>query len=111
MNVNVNFNNPNFNNQQQQPQPQYRQLAVGQGISQQEYNTIVQSCTQIYQQRQMPYSTNSGRAIKQQLGGEWLVISSNVNNKKFDFSLTSVSGGDFMSFTLDVTQFQVCRLV
>ena len=112
MNFNINLGgNGGFGmNSFQQIQPVFKQISVGQGINQQEYNSIITACKQAYMNRITPFSTYAGRSIKQYLGGEWLVVCSNVNNNNFDFSLTSVTGGDFIAFSLDSTLFQVCRL-
>ncbi len=110
MNINIGMGGNMMGQNMMQQQPVFAQVAVGQGINQMEYQSIVNSCTQSYSYKQNPLSTSAGKYIKGALGGDWLVICSNAQNKNFDFSLTSVSGGDFMSFTLDQTLFQVCRL-
>jgi len=118
MNNNMNYNNNNMNNNNmnmnnnmyQQQQPVFNQVAVGKGINTFEYNSIIQACSTAYMNKQTPYSTHSARGIKKALQGEWVVVHSNVNNKNFDFSLTQVTGGDFMSFSLDSDLFQICRL-
>ena len=50
------------------------------------------------------------QAIKMSLGGDWFVFVSDVGIEDYDFSLTTVKGGDFMAFSLDKKKFQVCRL-
>lgn len=102
-NMNTNFN---YN----VPQPIFKQFAVGQGIDTNEYNSIVGSCTKAYSSRMLPLPASAAGMIKQAIGGEWFVFVSPVGSKDFDFSLTSVQGGDFLSFALDNTCFQVCRL-
>jgi hypothetical protein len=96
--------------QQQMYQPQFKQYAVGSGIDNNEYQAITKSCTQAYSNRANPLSTNAATLIKQSIGGEWFVCCSPLGNKNFDFCLSSVSGGDFMSFSLDNVLFEVCRL-
>lgn len=91
-------------------EPVFSQVAVGRGIDQNEYTTIINCCKQVYMQRQNPMSTNAGKLIKQYLGAAWLIICSNVNTKNYDFSLTAVEGGDYLSFTLDNILFQVCKI-
>ena len=87
------------------PQPIFKQVAVGQGIDMVEFNTA----TFAYTSHMQPLSTGVANAIKQRIGGEWFVFVSPVNVKDYDFSLSSVKGGDFMSFSLDNTLFQICR--
>lgn len=92
------------------PQPIFKQYSVGSGIDNNEYNIITKSCTQAYTSNKNPLSTTASNLIKQSAGGDWFVCCSGLGNRNFDFSLTSVSGGDFMSFSLDNVLFEVCRL-
>ena len=57
-----------------------------------------------------PISTVSANLIKQQLKGEWFVYVCELGKKDYDFALTTLKGGDFMSFSIDNKLFQVCRL-
>jgi hypothetical protein len=107
MNMNM---NTGYGSNMMMNQPVFKQYAVGQGIDMNEYNAITLAATKVYQMKQSPLSTNTAAAIKQQIGGEWFVFISPVNNKDYDFCISSVSGGDFMSFSLDNTLYQVCRL-
>jgi hypothetical protein len=101
--------NMGYGNQMIQ-QPVFKQLAVGNGIDMNEYNAITIAATKVYQMKLNPLSTNVANSIKQQIGGEWFVFISPVTNKDYDFCISSVSGGDFLSFSLDNTLFQICRL-
>ena len=94
------------------PQPVYKQLNVGHGIDMNEFNRIVDCCKNCYMQTRGGQNTAqmAGEAIKQMLGGDWLVFISNVGYENFDFSITRVKGGDFMAFSLDNKKFQVCRI-
>ena len=94
----------------QGPQPVYKQIAVGKGIDMNEFNSIVECCKQAYMSRATPLSEHCTNAIKQRLGGDWFVFQSEVNNNDFDFYLTKVKGGDYMTFSLDNRKFEVCRL-
>lgn len=91
------------------PQPAFREIMRGKGIDQREYTTIINAATFAYTSHQTPLSTAVSNAIKAQIGGEWLVIMHPVG-QKYDFCMTCVKGGDFFSFSLDQTQFQVCRI-
>ena len=97
---------------QQGPQPVYKQITVGQGIDNNEFNRIVDCCKHAYMQvKGAPKTAQmAAEGIKQMLGGDWLVFISNLGYENFDFSLTRVRGGDFMAFSLDNKKFQVCRL-
>ena len=92
------------------PQPVYQQIAVGHGIDMKEFQLIVNAVTQAYMSRQMPLSNIAANYIKSSLGGDWFVFVSDVGIEDYDFSLTTVKGGDFMAFSLDKKKFQVCRL-
>lgn len=102
--------NPQIQNQMFYQQPIFKQYAVGNGIDQNEYNSIITSATNAYRMRATPLSTGTSNNIKSMIGGEWFVFVSPVGSKNFDFCLSCVTGGDFMSFSLDNTLFQICRL-
>ena len=91
-------------------QPVYKQISVGQGIDMNEFNSIVDCCKQAYITRATPLSEHCTTLIKQRLGGDWFVFQCEEGNSDFDFHLTKVRGGDFMSFSLDNKKFEVCRL-
>ena len=97
--------------QQQQMQPQnFKLLARGQGIDNNEYNAIITSATSAFNARMNPLSTGTATLIKQMIGGEWFVFVCPVGEQNYDFSLSVVTGGDFLSFYVDRFHFQVCRL-
>ena len=91
-------------------QPVYKQISCGQGIDQNEFNSIVECCKQAYLSRMTPLSEHCTNAIKQRLGGDWFVFQCDMENTDFDFHLTKVKGGDFLTFSLDNKKFEVCRL-
>ena len=93
-------------------QPVYKQISVGQGIDQNEYNRILDCCKNAYiQMRGQPQTARqAAESIKQTIGGDWMVFISTVGYENFDFSMTRVKGGDFMAFSLDNKKFQVCRI-
>jgi hypothetical protein len=91
-------------------EPIFKQYAMGSGIDNNEFITITQSAKQALLGRMLPLSTNIANLIKRTLGGEWFVCVTPVNNNNYDFCLSTVTGLDFLSFSLDHTLFQVCRL-
>ena len=91
-------------------QPKLQVFAKGQGIDQNEYNAIISGCSMAYTMKATPMSNNAIKNIKNSIRGEWFVFVCPVGNKQYDFSLSIVTGADFISFALDDTQFQVCRL-
>ena len=112
MNMNNNYNQQFGGGFQQQQivQPVFKQYAVGSGIDSNEFNNITKACAQAYSGKMNPLSTNCSTLIKQLLGGEWFICCSPLGGKNFDFCISSVSGGDFLSFSLDNILFEVCRL-
>ena len=92
------------------PQPVYKQISIGQGIDMNEFNSIVECCKQCYMSRATPLSEHCTQAIKQRLGGDWFVFQCEEGKSDFDFHLTKVKGGDYMTFSLDNRKFEVCRL-
>ena len=93
-----------------QPQPKFQQFARGQGIDNNEYNAIVSGCTNAFMMKANPLSNACVKNIKNMIRGEWFVFVCPVGSKQYDFSLSIVTGADFLSFSLDSTQFQVCRI-
>ena len=91
-------------------QPVYKQISIGKGIDMNEFNSIVECCKQVYMSGATPLSEHCTNAIKQRLGGDWFVFQCELNNTDFDFYLTKVKGGDYMTFSLDNRKFEVCRL-
>jgi hypothetical protein len=106
-NISLNLGGNNMNTNFREPV--LTQIAVGKGIDQNEYFQITNCCKQVYLSNLTPLSTNAGKAIKNKLGYEWFVICSPVNDKDYDFSITSVEGGDYLTFSLDSTLFQVIK--
>lgn len=104
------MNNMTGNIMYQQIQPIFKQFAVGKGIDQNEYNSIIQAAKNAYKMRLNPLSGNIIKGIKGFLGGEWFVLVSPIGSNAFDFCLSCVTGGDSLSFSLDNTMFQICRL-
>ena len=62
-----------------------------------EFNIIVECCKQAYMSGATPLSEHCTNAIKQRLGGDWFVFQCELNNTDFDFYLTKVKGGDYMT--------------
>lgn len=91
------------------PQPVYKQISVGPGIDMNEYNKIVGAATNCYTMKRLPLSTSVTSTIKAMLGGEWVCVVTPVT-KNYDFCCSMVKGADYMTFSLDNTLFQICRL-
>ena len=79
---------------------------------QNEYNAIVSAARKAYDESKIDTQTISykaGKDIQNNLNGQWFVFVS-AKGKKFDFSLSTVASGDYLTFSLGNTLFQVCRL-
>ena len=104
------YGQPGYGPGQMGPQPVYKQISCGQGSDQNEFNIIVECCKQAYMSRMTPLSEHCTNLIKQRLGGDWFVFQCDMGNSDFDFHLTKVKGGDYLTFSLDNKKFEVCRL-
>ena len=88
-------------------------LGRGNGIDDNEYNTIINSAMCELNNTMMSNQTLSQRVIsgiKSRIGGEWFVLDNPAGMNNYDFCLTVVTGNDFFSFIIQNTHFQVCRL-
>ena len=90
--------------------PVYREIARGVGIDPRELEAIKRVSMQVYQSGVSPMAKAVSEGIKQNLGGEWFAFVNPAGDETYEFSLTRVKGTDFVSFVLDNTKFQVCRI-
>ena len=90
--------------------PVYREIARGVGIDPREYEAIKRVSMGVYQSGMRPMAKAVSEGIKQNLGGEWFAFVNPAGDETYEFSLTRVKGTDFVSFVLDNTKFQVCRI-
>ena len=91
-------------------QPVYREIARGVGIDPRELEAIRGVSTKVYMSGVRPMAKAVSEGIKQSLGGEWFAFVNPAGDDTYEFSLTRVKGTDFVSFVLDSTKFQVCRI-
>ena len=85
-------------------------LNRGKGIDQNEYYYITHAANDALQAREDPLSSGIINRIKRTLRGEWMAVSCIKGLKGYDFTLSVVTGNDFLSFTIENFHFQVCRL-
>ena len=88
----------------------FKLLGRGIGIDEKEFDIITHSAAECLKKKMSPLSDAITKSIKERLGGEWFVFSMVQDAKGFDFSLSIVTGNDFLSFLIDKFRFQVCRL-
>jgi len=90
--------------------PNFNLISRGNGIDQREYYIITHAAYDALKMKEDPLSNGIIKRIKKDLGGEWMVFASIQDLKGYDFSLSIVTGNDFLSFLIDNFRFQVCRL-
>ena len=90
--------------------PNFKLISRGNGIDQREYYIITHAAYDALKMKEDPLSNGIIKRIKKDLGGEWMVFASIQDLKGYDFSLSIVTGNDFLSFLIDNFRFQVCRL-
>ena len=102
------FSNMNMPNQTDIPC--FKLIGRGTGIDEREYGVITHAAAEALNIKEDPLSNGIIKRIKQQIGGEWMVFASVEGMSGYDFSLSIVTGNDFLSFTIQNFRFQVCRL-
>jgi hypothetical protein len=90
--------------------PSFKLISRGKGIDQREYFEITHAANDALRLKEDPLSNGIIKRIKNSLGGEWMAFASVEGLKGYDFSLSIVTGNDFLSFTIENFRFQVCRL-
>ena len=90
--------------------PNFRLIGRGNGIDEREYYVITHAAADALNKKEDPLSNGIIKRIKRDIGGEWMVFASIESLKGYDFSLSIVTGNDFLSFTIQNFRFQVCRL-
>ena len=90
--------------------PEFKLISRGNGIDEREFYVITHSAADALNKKEDPLSNGIIKRIKRDLGGEWMVFASIEGLKGYDFSLSIVTGNDFLSFTIQKFRFQVCRL-
>ena len=91
-------------------QPVYIEIARGVGIDSRKLEVIKEVSTRVYLSGVSPLAKAVSEGIKNSIGGEWFAFVNPAGDKTYEFSLTRVKGTDFVSFLLDTTKFQVCRI-
>ena len=90
--------------------PNFKLINIGKGIDKIEYYTIINSANEALKVRENPLSSGVIKRIQSKIKGEWMIVASIKGLKGFDFTISKVTGSDFLSFSIDKFHFQVCRL-
>ena len=85
-------------------------VSRGNGINDKEYNDITSSCIEVNDKHIIPMSTMCIKKIKEKLNGEWYVFVCPEKETNFDFYLSFVDGGRFLTFKYGKNEFHVCRI-
>ena len=120
-NQNQNKNNYNYYQQQYGEYSQYKDpnktdipsfklIGRGNGIDEKEYYVITHCASDALNAKEDPLSHGIIKRIKKEIKGEWMVFASIEGLKGYDFSLSYVTGNDFLSFIIQNFRFQICRL-
>ena len=99
-----------YNNKNQINIPNFKLINIGKGIDKIEYYAIVNSANEALKVRENPLSSGVIKRIQAKIKGEWMIVASIKGLKGFDFTISKVTGNDFLSFTIDKFHFQVCRI-
>ena len=105
-----NYGPQNYGPPQFRPIPGFSLLGRGTGIDEREFDVITHAAEQALNLKEDPLSNGIINRIKQQIGGEWMAFASVKDLKGYDFSLSIVTGNDFLNFIIQNFRFQVCRL-
>ena len=90
--------------------PNFKLINIGKGIDKNEYYTIINSANEALKVRENPLSSGVIKRIQSKIKGEWMIVASVKGLKGFDFTISKVTGSDFLSFSIDKFHFQVCRI-
>ena len=90
--------------------PVYKEIAKGVGIDPREYQTIKRVSIYVYMSGIRPLSKGITERIKAELGGEWFAFINPIGDESYELCITRVKGTDFLTFVLDNTKFQICRI-
>ena len=90
--------------------PNFRLIKKGKGIDNKEYNIIIHSAYESLKAKEDPLSQGVIKRIKTKIKGEWMIVVNIEGLSGFDFSLSIVTGNDYLSFAIKDFLFQVFRL-
>ena len=118
---------PPYNQQSQQPpygqpppynqqQPSYgsnskvQVISRGNGINEKEFQDITNACIEVQDSRVIPMSTKCINKIKEKVRGEWYVFVCPESEKNYDFYLSFVDRGKYITFRYGPNEFHACGI-
>ena len=90
----------------------YSEVERGVGINAHEYEVIKNVSSQVYL-KGVDMARNFAQGVKQIIGGEWFAFINSDKEKKDsinEFYITNAKDIDFVSFNIEDTKFQICRI-
>ena len=90
--------------------PKIQVISRGNGINERELQDITNACIEVQDSRAIPMATKCIQKIKQKIRGEWYVFVCPESEKNFDFYLSFVEGGRFVTFKYGPNEFHVCGI-
>ena len=85
-------------------------ISRGNGINEKEYQDITAACIEVQDKHVMPMSNMCIKKIKEKVRGEWYVFVCPEKETNFDFYLSFVQGGKFLTFKYGLNEFHVCGI-
>ncbi len=100
---------------QQQPYPgtnnsKVQVISRGNGINDMDYREITNSCVEVQDSRAFPMSQRCIDKIKQKIRGEWYVFVCPESDTNYDFYLSFVDKGKYLTFKYNGNEFHVCGI-
>ena len=96
--------------QSSQPNSNVQIMSRGMGINDNECQTIITSCIEVYSQNLAPLSNRCIQKIKEKIKGEWFIFVCPDSETNYDFYLSFVDGGKYLTFKYGTNEFHVCGI-
>ena len=96
--------------QSSQPNSNVQILSRGMGINDKECQDIIASCIEVYSKNLAPISNRCIQLIKEKIGGEWYIFVCPDSETNYDFYLSFVDGGKYITFKYGTNEFHVCGI-
>ena len=85
-------------------------VSRGNGINDVDYREITNACVEVQDSRVIPMSQKCIDKIKQKIRGEWYVFVCPESEKNYDFYLSFVDKGKYLTFKYNGNEFHVCGI-
>ena len=85
-------------------------ISRGNGINEKEFQDITAACIEVQDKHILPMSNMCIKKIKEKVRGEWYVFVCPEKETNFDFYLSFVDGGKYLTFKYGKNEFHVCGI-